>query len=220
MKILVFDTETTGLPEKNASMIATYKWPYIVQLSYILYDTDENIVLNFVDEIIKLPNNVVISKESENIHKISNEISRTKGVDIKKELSKFNNIISKADIIVGHNILFDKNMITVECIRNKLDENLINSARKPEFCTMKKSVNICKIMKVANNGDKYYKYPKLFELHQHLFGTIPDGLHNSIIDVLVCLRCYGMINYNIDYFEKSKSLKSLNKLYSEKIQKI
>ena len=29
-------------------------------------------------------------------------------------------------------------MITVECIRNKLDENLINSAKKPEFCTMKK----------------------------------------------------------------------------------
>ena len=220
MKILVFDTETTGLPEKNAEIIATHKWPYIVQISYILYDTDKNIVLNYVDQIIKLPKKVIISEESENIHKISNEMSRSKGADIKKELNKFNNIISKADIIVGHNILFDKNMITVECLRNKLDENLINTGRKPEFCTMKKSVNICKIIKVANNGDQYYKYPKLLELHEYLFGTIPDGLHNSMIDVLVCFRCYGMIKYNIDYLEKSESLSSLNKLYSRKSKKI
>ncbi len=216
MKILVFDTETTGLPEKNASMIATYKWPYIVQLSYILYDTDKNIVLDYVDEIIKLPKNVIISEESENIHKISNEISRTKGVDIKKELNKFNNIICKADIIVGHNISFDKNMITVECIRNKLHENFLNTGKKPEFCTMKKSVNICKIIKVAPNGDEYYKYPKLMELHKYLFGTIPDRLHNSMVDVFVCLRCYGIMNHNIDYLKKSDTLKCLNRLYLEK----
>ena len=38
-----FDTETTGLPQfrvpPNSTNILT--WPYIVQLSYILYDTDK-----------------------------------------------------------------------------------------------------------------------------------------------------------------------------------
>ena len=37
---------------------------------------------------------------------------------------------------------------------------------------------------------KYKKWPTLLEFHQHLFDTIPDNLHNSIVDVLVCLRCY------------------------------
>ena len=42
MKVLVFDTETTGLPtERNASISDLKAWPYIVQLSYILYDVDE-----------------------------------------------------------------------------------------------------------------------------------------------------------------------------------
>ena len=43
MLILVFDTETTGLPtERNASIFDNDKWPYIVQLSYIIYDTYKN----------------------------------------------------------------------------------------------------------------------------------------------------------------------------------
>ena len=55
MKIFVFDTETTGLPsERNASILASNKWPYIVQLSYLIYDTDQAKVLDYVDNIIKL----------------------------------------------------------------------------------------------------------------------------------------------------------------------
>ena len=76
-------------------------------------------VLDYVDCIIKLPpNGVKITKESENIHKITDEISQTKGVDIKKELIDFNKAIITADIIVGHNISFDKKVIMAECYRN------------------------------------------------------------------------------------------------------
>ncbi len=33
MKVLIFDTETTGLPEgKNPSIMDTCKWPHIVQI--------------------------------------------------------------------------------------------------------------------------------------------------------------------------------------------
>jgi len=52
------------------------------------------------------------------------------------------------------------------------------------------------------------------ELYKHLFGIIPDGLHNSMIDVLACLRCYGKMTLNVDLLEESKSLKSLNDMYS------
>jgi DNA polymerase III epsilon subunit-like protein len=36
----------------------------------------------------------------------------------------------------------------------------------------------------------FVKFPKLSELHQYLFGYVPDNLHNSMMDVLVCLRCF------------------------------
>ena len=35
------------------------------------------------------------------------------------------------------------------------------------------------------------------ELHKHLFGDIPKGLHNSMVDVLACLRCYGKMQFDI-----------------------
>jgi DNA polymerase III epsilon subunit-like protein len=171
-------------------------------------------VLNSIDKIIKLSEGITISKESENIHKISNEMSKTKGVDIKKELQEFNNMLIESDLVVAHNISFDKQMIMVECIRHKLQQNFTrNTNRKPEYCTMKNSVNICKIPKVSLNGDIYYKYPKLIELYQHLFHETPDGLHNSMIDVLACLRCYGKMKLDVDLLEKSSSLRCLNDLY-------
>jgi hypothetical protein len=37
---------------------------------------------------------------------------------------------------------------------------------------------------------KYKKWPTLLEFHQHLFNSVPENLHNSIVDVLVCLRCF------------------------------
>ena len=103
MKILVFDTETTGLPtERNASILSTYKWPYIVQLSYLLYDTEQQMVLDYVDKIIKLPQNIRIPKEAENIHKITNEIyqedpfNSPKEAIVRKETAKLNGIKSVA----------------------------------------------------------------------------------------------------------------------------
>jgi hypothetical protein len=36
----------------------------------------------------------------------------------------------------------------------------------------------------------YNKWPRLSELHKHLFHEEATGLHNSMMDVLVCLKCY------------------------------
>jgi len=215
MKILVFDTETTGLPEgRNPSIITTHLWPHIVQLSYILYDTELETILESHDVIIKLSTGVYISKESENIHRISNEMSKTQGVDIIRELKLFNDILLKCDLVIAHNISFDKRMIMVECIRNKVQQNFtINSNRKPEYCTMKNSVDICKIVVTKRNGEEYFKYPKLIELHKYLFDSVPDGLHNSMVDVLACLRCYGKIKYNQDFLEVSDSVKTLDNMF-------
>ena len=216
MKIFVFDTETTGLPtEKNASILSTHKWPHIVQLSYILYDTESKMVVDYSDNIIKLPSGIVVSKESEAIHRISDEMCKTKGIDIKQGLKEFNNAMLESDLVIGHNISFDKRMIMVECIRYKLEQNFTrNSRKKPEFCTMKNSINICKIVKVSRSGDEYFKYPKLMELHKHLFDSVPDNLHNSMVDVLACLRCYGKMKLDIDLYEVSSTLNALNVIYS------
>ena len=64
MKILIFDTETSGLPEdRNASIVSTEKWPYVLQLSYILYDTSNNELIEYSDKLVKIPYFVFIRKQ-------------------------------------------------------------------------------------------------------------------------------------------------------------
>ena len=79
MKVLIFDTETTGLPlERNPSIYDSSMWPYIVQLSYILYDTKAKKSLVAHDWVIKVPDGVEISEGSINLHGITRDISNKK----------------------------------------------------------------------------------------------------------------------------------------------
>ena len=52
------------------------------------------------------------------------------------------------------------------------------------------------------------------ELHEHLFNSIPDGLHNSMVDILVCLRCYIKMTFDIDLSLCCKSYNIVNGKYS------
>lgn len=203
MKIIVFDTETTGLPEgNNPSIRETKKWPYMVQLSYIVYDTDYDMLVECIDEIIKIPERITISEESISLHGISKDISRQKGKQIKNVLNEFNKHLLEADIVVGHNISFDKRIIMVESIRNYMRQYFTrNGIRKQEYCTMKNSVELCKIEAISRKGEKYLKYPNLGELYNKLFDSKPKNVHNSMIDVILCLRCYCKMEFDKDIYE-------------------
>ena len=41
MKILTFDVETTGLPDGRPTLKETYRWPFIVQFSWMVYDASK-----------------------------------------------------------------------------------------------------------------------------------------------------------------------------------
>jgi DNA polymerase III epsilon subunit-like protein len=201
MKVLVFDTETTGLPtERNPSIMDVEKWPHIVQLSYILYDSETKQLLDMKDSLIKIPLDVEITPESEAIHHISRVMCQADGIDISEAINLFNKALDKAELIVGHNISFDKRMMMVECKRlNKYQRFTVNGTRKEEFCTMKKGSNICKIEVTSQTGEKYYKYPTLSELHLKLFDVLPNGTHNALADILICLRCYIKMTDDFDF---------------------
>lgn len=212
MKILVVDTETTGLPtERNPSIFASDKWPYIIQLSYILYDTTEQTVLSLTDNIVKIADSVELTEGSVNLHLITREKSKQEGVNIVELLKKFNTVLSRADIVVGHNISFDKRMLMVECIRHNIRSAFnVGNVKKPEYCTMKNSIELCKIERTNSaSGETYYKYPTLSELYNKLFGKFPHGVHNSLTDILVCLRCYIWLTEKCDVCESVEELKRL-----------
>jgi DNA polymerase III epsilon subunit-like protein len=215
MIVLIFDTETTGLPtERNASIMDVEKWPHIVQLSYILYNTETKELIEMKDNLIKIPLDVEITPGSEAIHHISRVMCHANGIDIKDAINCFNKALDKADMVVGHNISFDKRMMMVECKRlNKYQRFTVNGIRKDEFCTMKKGSNLCKIEVTSSTGEKYYKYPTLSELHFTLFDVQPKGTHNALADILICLRCYIKMTDDVDFVKDydfpSRKLKNM-----------
>jgi len=216
MKLLIFDCETTGLPRyRNARLQDTYNWPYIVQLSWIVYDASMNKIDKIRDEVVHLPPGLGICKESTKIHGITNKKMLTDGVNIKPLLREFIDDVKRSKILIAHNISFDRNVISVEQIRNNVKEqNYLTNMRKQEYCTMKESITLCNIKsKNLYTGKMEKKFPKLSELHYHQFGRVPSGLHNSMIDILVCFRCFGKLYWGVDILTKNKQIADLyNKL--------
>jgi len=209
MIILVFDTETTGLPAgRNPPPEHSDKYPYIVQLSYLLYDADLDKTLACEDHIIKLSASIHLPDESVRIHGISRTRMLRKGVTIKYALDDFMKAMRKADTIVGHNLRFDKNMILAEAHRNN---RKINFDKKREYCTMLNGVNICKIKRTSPQGKVYYKFPNLSELYYCLFSEHPQGVHDSMADVLFTLRCFLVLTNNNDVH--CKHIKRMYYLY-------
>jgi len=201
-KILVFDTETTGLPKSRFSRPEnTREWPYIVQLSYIVYNSIEKKVEKVVDRIIRVPDDVIINEKCVSLHGISNAISAEKGIPVESCLSEFLADFQEVDLVVAHNMAFDVNLIMVEMWRHKeFYRGLIPIIRESTklFCTMQEGTDLCKIKSMIPRKMDPYKFPNLAELHQHLFGVIPIHLHNSMNDVVICLRCYYKMKYNLD----------------------
>jgi DNA polymerase III epsilon subunit-like protein len=63
---------------------------------------------------------------------------------------------------------------------------------------MQTTRELCNI-EMYKNGRYFIKYPKLMELHEYLFGEVPtEELHNSLVDSLICLKCYLKFQKNIN----------------------
>lgn len=219
MKVLVFDTETSGLPEKGASIYHHSKWPYIIQISYILYDLSDNSVI-IKDSYVKIDNSIVIPPDSFDKHHLTHEILNERGINIIQAMKEFNEYLKIADLVVGHNISFDKRMVFVECFRHRINQYFTlfkgkEKINKPEFCTMKNTTEYCKIERLSKTNTLYYKTPSLTELYLKLFPNVnlPKNLHNSLVDVLITLRCYIKYQHNFDILEVNNTLNNLFNSY-------
>ena len=243
VKILVFDTETTDLPPKlhdvwkqrelleQNLLTSVESWflnntlklyPSIIQLSYILYDTEDPINAKIINNYIDLPNEVVISDSSFKVHHISKEIISNKEnkLTIDKALNEFMNDAKMADEIVAHNVAFDRRMILAELLRifDKNHENIKLMMNNSKFkCTMNDTIKICNLKMTINYFNlmeqKYdsfdkLKPPKLIESYKHYFHNFQDNgvLHDAIIDVVICLRVYCKYKYKLDIYNMNKKI--------------
>ena len=178
---LFFDTETTGLPKSwKAPITDTDNWPRLVQLAWLAYDAEGNKVAG--DNSIVKPEGFEIPEAVAKIHGITTDKALFEGKDLQVVLQIFHSRICQAEILVGHNISFDTNIIGAEFVRLGIPP--VTPPRR-KVCTMMSSTKFCNLP-----GPRGPKWPKLQELHNKLFSENFAEAHNAAADIGATARCF------------------------------
>jgi len=171
---LVFDTETTGLPIWKEPSDHPDQ-PHVVDIAWTLYGADLEEIERF-DAIINPGEGVIIPDELAELHGITTERAREEGIDPSEVFGRFEDVLARTEFIVGHNVSFDVRMMRITGARvtgEKWENNL------PTFCTMRKSTNICRILKEKPRTEKDWKWPTLSEAIRHFFDEEHSDAHRA-----------------------------------------
>ncbi|MEE1254158.1 MAG: leucine-rich repeat protein [Paludibacteraceae bacterium] len=184
-KYLFFDTECNGLPQDyKLGVSATDNWPRLIQLAWIVTDEEGNEISR--KSRIVYPKGFCIEPVVANLTGISNQRAQQEGIDLNDALSEFMEDIAKVEVIIGHNVNFDRHIVGCELYRLSGAYNALMN--KDYICTMQSSINYCAIP--SNSFWGGYKWPKLEELYRKLFGHMFDNAHDALADVSATKECY------------------------------
>lgn len=226
MKILVFDTETTGLPLFREPS-EDPRQPNIVQVAAILFDdlASGPVVLGQMNRIVR-PNGWEWTENDKafKAHGITVERAMDEGVSEAEALEEFHALQLQCDMRVAHNVAFDDRILHIAYKRygdgsHAYDSELGNTERflrytqeekdaiadaykeRPSFCTMNATKNVLKLptteKQVRAGFCKGFKPPKLTEAFNHYFGFVFDGAHDAMNDVKACADVYFAIQDGI-----------------------
>lgn len=189
---LIFDTETTGLPKDfNAPYTDLDNWPRLVQIAWQLHDYHGKLIS--AENMIIKPEGFTIPFNAEKIHGISTEIALEEGLPLTDVLARFAEDIAKSELIIGHNIGFDVNIMGAEYVRGAVESQLHETETYDT-----KSEEAAQFVGIPGGRGGKFKWPTLTELHTKLFNESFDDAHDAAYDVAATARCYfGLIAINI-----------------------
>jgi DNA polymerase-3 subunit epsilon len=180
MRILILDTETTGLPlSRTPADKAPNNWPHMVSIAWVI--VENNLIVKQRNFMVK-PMGWTIPDEASKIHGITTEMAMKDGVSLRYIMAEF--LGEKCDKMIAHNMHFDYNVI-VNAIKWDL-KIPFNGFSQSMSCTMLLSKSKCNLP-----GRFGIKSPKLSELYNFIFHRYPpeDKLHSAIYDVLTLTQC-------------------------------
>lgn len=197
MKVLFFDTETSGLnPQVNVILQLSYQ---IVSIPNWSIDKTVNHYFPWPEERNRVSSKAIavngLTEKYLSTQQLSNQ---------KTALEEFVKDKDSVQLIVAHNLEFDKKFIIAACKENKV--KFAASGWDNVYDTMKRTTDLCRIEKYYGYG---YKYPKLIELADYLHINYSDlKLHDSSSDVELTKRCFKTL-IEIGYYNPKKQETSL-----------
>jgi DNA polymerase-3 subunit epsilon len=188
---LIFDTETSDRVDFKKPAQDPCQ-PYLVQLGMMLVDTSD---WKCLMKIALLINDVPsIEPGAQNVHGISVQDCQKYGVSRDIAMQLFANACLNADILVAHNLAFDRGVMETALFRNGSGEQHMDSmSQLQHICTMNSSTEILKIPSKWKSGKS--KWPSLQESYSHFrvddgTSSIIDGSHDALVDTEACLAVF------------------------------
>lgn len=184
MKLLPFDTETTGLPVWSTPSDSEEQ-PHMVQLAAMLVDSETQDVLDSMNVIIK-PDGWVIPQETIDVHGITNEHAMEHGIPEKDALQMFLDMYVQSNLRIAHNTTFDNRIIRIALKRYfpNLIPDEVWKDKSSYYCTL---INFRKLIG-SKNGHT------LEEAYKHFTGVELEGAHDAMVDVGACMDVYWGLN--------------------------
>lgn len=184
--ILFFDTETTGLVDRNMPP-GHETQPHLVQFAALLAEDDgtERAAVS----IIVNPG-VPIPEGASAIHGITDDIVTRCGIQPVGAVGIFFGLLNKAGLLVAHNVDFDLLVMQAAAIRAGRGVLCESLDAVETACTMKAATPICKIPHASPRGPEDFKWPKLEECVRYFFDEELAGAHDAPVDVRACQRVF------------------------------
>ena len=182
-EIVVFDTETSGMPDWKMPSEADNQ-PHIVQLAAVVVDTQKRNIKQSINVIVK-PSGWLIDPETTKIHGITTEYAMDVGISEGLAIEMFIELV-KGKTRVAHNTTFDNRIIRIG-LKRYFPDKADAFKELPYYCTLQ---NSRKIM-----GGK--SGHTLAEALKHFTGKDLVNAHNAMADTLGCMDLYFGIQDNL-----------------------
>ena len=186
--VLFFDTETTGVPERNASWETDFMdFPHVVQLAWIHGCKAESHIIR--------PEGWEIPDETVEIHGITTEYAKEHGEPFAVVVDMFIADCLAAGLICGHNIHFDTQIVKANILRELgreyYDANDVESAlyKGKRIDTMRPTMKWVD----ARMANGRLKFPRLEELYARCFPGESFPAHDALEDTKAVARCLPVI---------------------------
>jgi DNA polymerase III epsilon subunit-like protein len=157
----------------------------IVELAYKIYD-ENNALVKAISVLIK-PEFEIKNTE---IHGITNKMANDFGTRIDIALAHFIIDVDNVDLLVSHNMEFDKYIVLSEMWRIVSVGDNVHNINYLDIATLLHKNTMC-TMKTGQEKLNYTKYPKLVDLYRTLCGNVHwKQDHRALDDVDKCAQCY------------------------------
>lgn len=187
-EVLFFDTETTGIPDRNANWETDFAdYPHVVQMAWIFGDKQESHVIR--------PDGWEIPDDTVAVHGITTEYAMENGEPFAVVVDLFIADCLDAGLICGHNIHFDTGIIKANILRELgreyYDANDVESAlyKGKRLDTMRPAMKWVD----ARMQNGRLKFPNLSELYSRCFPGETFPAHDALEDTKAVARCLPVL---------------------------